>query len=71
MSAETDAPLVEIFDSLPYYDDDLQKYPYLREKVEQELARELKASQTLHPRVPRPKKCLLFVSTSVYFTVLY
>lgn len=56
MSTETDAPLVEIFDSLPYYDDDLQKYPYLREKVEQELARELKASQTLHPRVPPPEE---------------
>ncbi|KAF4623880.1 hypothetical protein D9613_001635 [Agrocybe pediades] len=42
----------EIFDALPYYDDDLQKYPHLREKVEKEIARELKASQTLHPRVP-------------------
>lgn len=43
-----------IFDSLPYYDDDLQKYPHLKEKVEQELSREPKAPQTLHPRVPSP-----------------
>lgn len=56
MSTDSDATLFEIFDSLPYYDDDLQKYPYLREKVEQELARELKASQTLHPRVPPPEE---------------
>jgi len=42
----------EIFDSLPYYDDDLQKFPELKAKVQDELARELKESQTLHPRVP-------------------
>ena len=42
----------EIFDSLPYYDDDLQKFPALRAKVQEEIARELKESQTLHPRVP-------------------
>ena len=41
----------EIFDSLPYYDDDLEKYPLLKEKVERELAREPKPPQTLHPRV--------------------
>jgi len=46
----TEAP--EIFDSLPYYDDDLQKYPHLQALVEKELAREPKAPQTLHPRVP-------------------
>ncbi|KAG6902789.1 hypothetical protein C0995_011276 [Termitomyces sp. Mi166 len=44
----------EIFDSLPYYDDDLQKYPDLKLKVEQELAREPKPLSTLHPRVPPP-----------------
>jgi hypothetical protein len=44
----------EIFDSLPYYDDDLEKFPILRQKVEQELAREPKPPQTLHPRVPPP-----------------
>ncbi|KAF8807226.1 breast carcinoma amplified sequence 2 [Phlegmacium glaucopus] len=42
---------VEIFDSLPYYDDDLQKYPHLKQKVEQELARELQSPETLHPRL--------------------
>ncbi|KAG6910603.1 hypothetical protein DXG01_009554 [Tephrocybe rancida] len=44
--------LPEIFDSLPYYDDDLQKYPSLQLKVEQELARQPKPPTTLHPRVP-------------------
>ena len=46
----SDAP--EIFDSLPYYDDDLEKFPILKQKVEQELAREPKPPLTLHPRVP-------------------
>lgn len=45
---------IEIFDSLPYYDDDLQKYPMLKEKVEQELARQPKPPSTIHPRVPPP-----------------
>jgi pre-mRNA-splicing factor SPF27 len=44
----------EIFDSLPYYDDDLQKFPILQQKVEQELARQAKPPSTLHPRVPPP-----------------
>lgn len=46
----------DIFDSLPYYDDDLQNFPHLQQKVEQELARELKkVNQTvLHPKVPPP-----------------
>ncbi|KAJ3500312.1 hypothetical protein NLJ89_g9856 [Agrocybe chaxingu] len=48
---DTTAP-PEIFDSLPYYDDDLTKYPHLQELVERELAREPSAPQTLHPRVP-------------------
>jgi Breast carcinoma amplified sequence 2 (BCAS2) len=43
-----------IFDSLPYYDNDLDLYPNLREKVEKELAREGKPPQTLHPKVPLP-----------------
>jgi hypothetical protein len=42
------------FDSLPYYDNDLELYPFLKEKVEQELAREPKPPQTIHPLVPRP-----------------
>jgi len=42
----------EIFDSLPYYDDDLEKFPILKQKVKQELAREPNPPQTIHPRVP-------------------
>ncbi|KZT06367.1 breast carcinoma amplified sequence 2 [Laetiporus sulphureus 93-53] len=41
-----------IFDSLPYYDNDIEQHPILKEKVEKELAREAKPPQTLHPRVP-------------------
>ncbi|KAF9821836.1 hypothetical protein IEO21_00266 [Rhodonia placenta] len=43
-----------IFDSLPYYDNELEQNPFLREKVEKELAREAKPSQAIHPRVPPP-----------------
>lgn len=43
-----------LLDSLPYYDDDLQKFPILREKVDYELAREGKPPSGLHPRVPPP-----------------
>jgi len=46
--------LPEIFDSLPYYDDDLQKYPLLKQKVDHELGRQPKPPSTLHPRVPPP-----------------
>lgn len=43
----------DILDSLPYFDDDLQKYPFLKDKVEEEIARELgKVPATLHPGVP-------------------
>ena len=42
----------EPFEALPYFDDDLQKYPHLEALVEKELARELKASQILHPSIP-------------------
>ncbi|KAI0359142.1 breast carcinoma amplified sequence 2 [Trametes cingulata] len=49
-----DAQPSAIFDSLPYYDNELEQYPILKEKVEKELAREGKPPQTLHPRVPPP-----------------
>lgn len=52
LAMDVDSTTPDIFDSLPYYDDDLQKFPYLKEKVEQELAREPKFPSTLHPRVP-------------------
>jgi len=42
----------ELFESLPYHDDELSKYPYLEALVDKELARELKAPQTLHPSIP-------------------
>ena len=41
------------FDSLPYYDNDLERDPSLKEKAERLIARELgKPPQGLHPRVP-------------------
>ena len=52
----TMAPLTDdktvLFDSLPYYDNDLEQYPILKEKVDKELAREPKPPQTMHPLVP-------------------
>lgn len=43
----------DIFDALPYYDNDLDVHPALRKKVEAELARENKLNPTtLHPKVP-------------------
>ncbi|KAM5538267.1 hypothetical protein V8D89_008154 [Ganoderma adspersum] len=54
MSSATngDAQPAMIFDSLPYYDNDLEQFPILKEKVERELAREGRPPQTLHPKVP-------------------
>lgn len=43
-----------LLDSLPYYDNDLERYPILKEKVERELAREPKPPLSLHPLVPPP-----------------
>ncbi|KAG7450246.1 breast carcinoma amplified sequence 2 [Guyanagaster necrorhizus] len=45
---------VEIYDSLPYYDDDLEKFPPLRQMVEQEFARQLKPPTSVHSRLPPP-----------------
>jgi len=45
---------IEIFDSLPYYDDDLEKYPGLQDKVDYELSRQPKPPTTMHPHVPPP-----------------
>ena len=45
----------DIFDSLPYYDNDLDVHPILKQKVDAELAKEnRKNPQTLHPKVPPP-----------------
>jgi len=42
----------EIFDALPYFDDDLQKFPHLKAKVDQELAKERVNANEIHPGVP-------------------
>ncbi|KAJ7597635.1 Pre-mRNA-splicing factor SPF27 [Mycena floridula] len=44
----------EIFDSLPYYDNDIDISPLLKQKVEQELGRQLKPPAGLHPNIPPP-----------------
>lgn len=45
----------EIFDSLPYYDNDLEQFPHLRELIDKELAKEQKKPPAaLHPNVPPP-----------------
>lgn len=47
-----DASSSYIPDSLPYYDNDLENTPGLKEKVDRELAKEGKPPQELHPSVP-------------------
>jgi pre-mRNA-splicing factor SPF27 len=42
----------ELLESLPYYDNDLEQFPWLKEKVDREFARQPKPPATLHPRVP-------------------
>jgi hypothetical protein len=56
MPTENNQEPVPLFDSLPYYDDDLEVHPILREKVQHELAVETQKIQqeVLHPRVPPP-----------------
>lgn len=55
MSSETQTAGPEIFDSLPYYDNDLAVHPLLKQRVEHEIAREsLLPTQALHPHVPPP-----------------
>jgi len=43
-----------IFDSLPYYDNDYERDPSLKDKAERLIAKEVKPGQGLHPRVPPP-----------------
>lgn len=43
-----------LFDSLPYYDNDTERYPELQDKVVRELAKEGKPPTTIHPKVPPP-----------------
>ena len=56
-----EVPGDDILDSLPYYDNDLEVHPILKQKVEQELAREAKATQGIHPLV-LPEVTLFSVS---------
>ena len=42
----------EIYDSLPYYDDELERFPELKEVVDREFAKVPKPPSTLHPKVP-------------------
>ncbi|VDB99302.1 unnamed protein product [Peniophora sp. CBMAI 1063] len=55
------APAPAFFDSLPYYDDDLEKYPILRERVQHELAVETQKLQQgqkgkLHPSLSEARE---------------
>jgi hypothetical protein len=56
MAPETDGNPAPLFDSLPYYDNDLEIHPILREKVQHELAVETQKihQEALHPRIPPP-----------------
>ena len=66
MAAENHQEPAPLFDSLPYYDNDLETHPILREKVQHELAVETQKIQqeVLHPRVPPPVE-LFVVSRSI------
>jgi len=62
MASEAYQEPAPLFDSLPYYDNDLEIHPILREKVQHELAVETQKIQQegLHPRIPPPTE--LFVN---------
>ena len=54
-------PAPAFFDSLTYYDDDLEKYPILRERVQHELAVETQRIQQgqkgkLHPSLSEARE---------------
>ncbi|KAI0307554.1 breast carcinoma amplified sequence 2 [Multifurca ochricompacta] len=70
MAAENHQEPAPLFDSLPYYDNDLELHPILREKVQHELAVETQRIQqeALHPRVPPPLD--LFVNNPLLATEL-
>jgi hypothetical protein len=56
MAPENNDRPAPLFDSLPYYDNDLETHPILREKVQHEVAVETQKThqEVLHPRVPPP-----------------
>ena len=59
-----------LFDSLPYYDNDLERDPSLKEKAERLIAREMQPQKELHPRVPPPRE-LFVVRLAVLFNALF
>jgi pre-mRNA-splicing factor SPF27 len=66
MAEEESGP--EIYDSLPYYDNDLEQYPNLKEVVEREFATVSKPPTTLHPKVP--PEALLFTVRQITFYLI-
>lgn len=69
MSQSANSPA--IFDSLPYFDNDLEINPNLQKKVDHELSRELKPQQGLHPLVPPPYELFVVrcsLNIAVYLT---
>lgn len=60
-----------IFDSLPYYDNDLEQFSVLREKVEKELACEAKPAETLHPGVPPPATLFTVSAVNISLRLCY
>jgi hypothetical protein len=66
---EQPAPL---FDSLPYYDNDLEIHPILREKVQHEIAVEAQKIQqeALHPHVPPPLELFVVSPSNVQHTII-
>ena len=58
-----------IFDSLPYYDNDLERDVSLKEKAERLIARELKPHKELHPKVPPPLN-LFSVSSRILLLIV-
>lgn len=61
-----------LFDSLPYYDNDLEIHPILREKVQHELAVETQKIQQegLHPRIPPPTELFVVSGSSIVQSVV-
>ncbi|KAL1661918.1 Pre-mRNA-splicing factor SPF27 [Schizophyllum commune] len=52
MATSTTPYAYEIFDSLPYFDKDLETLPELRDKVDSEIAKEMGRRDVIHPKVP-------------------
>jgi pre-mRNA-splicing factor SPF27 len=55
-----------IFDSLPYYDNDLEQFPILRAKVDQELAKEGQPPSELHPSLAAEYELFVVGTRLVY-----